>query len=146
MAEENSKLVTPSWAEPHIFNLAKIHDLFDSGSQKIRTFIQEHSVTSEDYEKFKIIPGDNKDNFRKMIESQDVKSYLKNLEEIVRLNTSMEAACGRNRNIDVRFVKQVVNIADIEDPPKELFAIHDGIFPFERKELMDISNNAQANA
>jgi hypothetical protein len=101
--------------------------------------MKEHSVTDEDYEKFKIIPGDNKDNFRKMIESQDVKSYLKNLEEIVRLNTSMEAACGRNRNIDVRFVKQVVNIADIEDPPKELFAIHDGIFPFERKELMDIT-------
>ena len=139
MAEDNSNLNTPSWAEPHISNLAKIHDLFDSGSQKIRTFMKEHSVTSEDYEKFKIIPGVNKDNFRKMIESQDVKSYLKNLEEIVRLNTSMETACGRNRSIDVRFVKEVVNIADIEDPPKELFAIHDGIFPFERNELMDIS-------
>lgn len=141
MAESNSNLGTPSWAEPHISNLAKIHDLFDSGSQKIRNFIDQHKVTGSDYKKYKIERGTNKDNFREMITSSDVEKYLEGLENLKKLNESIQVACGKHRPLDQRFPDVVTQIDDLTKPPKELFEIHGGKFPFDENQFITIAKN-----
>ena len=135
MAEDNSNLDTPAWAEPHITNLAKIHDRFDAGSNKIRTFIEDNSVIAENYLKFNVTVGDARDNFREMITSSDVEAYLDSLQKLKKLYESIQASCVRNRPMVERFPDAIMLMEDIESPPKELFEIHDGKFPFVEKDL-----------
>jgi len=138
MAEDNSNLDTPAWAEPHITNLAKIHDRFDAGSNKIRTFIKDNSVTKDNYEKFKVTHGIDKDNFRSMIFDSDVKNYRNSIRTVLELKDSIQSACKRHRPIAERFCNVILNMVDIENPPKELFDIHDGKFPVDRKRLEEM--------
>jgi len=135
MAEDDSNFDTPPWAEPHLGDLAKIHDLFDAGSGKIRTFIREHSLKSGDFEKFIVIPGLDKDHFRKMITDSDVDAYLRCLSKMDKLNESIHAECVKYRPIEERFGPKVVAMEEIELPPDELFHIHDGEFPVDREEF-----------
>tara|TARA_B110001452_G_scaffold37385_1_gene28609 strand:+ start:4411 stop:8271 length:3861 start_codon:yes stop_codon:yes gene_type:complete len=138
MAEDNLNLGKPSWAEPHISNLAKIHDLFDSGSQKICNFIDQNKVTKIDYKKYKTERGTDKDNFREMITSSDVEKYLEGLKNLKKLNESIQAACGKHRPLDQKFPDAVIQIDDLTEPPQELFDIHGEKFPFDRNQFITI--------
>lgn len=125
----------PSWVEPHIRNLAKIHDLFDAGSRKIQDFVKMNKVKVADFEKYKITVGSERDSFSEFVEDEQVSEYLISLKTLKKLYTAIQRECTKNRPVDERFDIKVRHMESIEKPPKELFRIHDGKFPLTAPQL-----------
>jgi len=132
---EDAPSEQPRWVEPHIRNLAKIHDLFDAGSLKIREFMKRNNVKIDDFEKYRITLGNERDSYNNLVEDQQVSAYLKSLTDVKKLYTAIQRECTKNRPIDEKFDLKVRTMDDIENPPKELFGIHNGEFPLTKSEL-----------
>lgn len=122
----------PQWVEPHMRDLAKIHDSFYEGSRKIQNFVKEHNLGIADFERYKVETGSERDRFHEMITDEDVKEYLVNVGMLLRLREAIEFECRRQRSVEQRFDEKVLQMESIENPPPELFQIRDGKFPISR--------------
>ena len=70
-----------------------------------------------------------------MVEDEQVSSYLHSLDTLKKLYEAIQRECTKYRPVDARFDIRVRTMKDIENPPQELFQIHDGKFPLTAREL-----------
>ena len=134
---EESDEKQPEWVEPHIRNLAKIHDVVYEGSSRITNFVEDHNLGSKDFDKCKVTVGMEKDQFHEMIIGQPVSAYLTSLKSLKTLYQAIHRECTRTRPVEERFDPKVLGMEDIEYPPPELFQIRDGGFPIQPDDLKD---------
>ena len=121
----------PEWVEPHIRNLAKIHDVFYEGSSRMIDFVEKYNLGREDFDKYKVNLGIEQDRFHEMIIGQPVSAYLTSLKSLKTLYQAIQRECTRNRPVGERFGRNVLGMEDIENPPPELFQIRDGDLPIQ---------------
>lgn len=130
-----------TWADACVVALAKIFMKFDAGSNTLRAFAEEHGIVAANtkYDQFNATGASKtRDSFINMIHKPSVEEYRRSLQGFNVLTREVLRSARKHRPHAQRFHPAVTEMESLEDPPGELFKIHDQQFPLSETELIKV--------